>query len=202
MPSGPTDVDSSFLTKKIGPLPFWAWAGILFVGVYVYRKYQANAAGTLTATTTASTGVAPPTETLTTAGGTYSGPVNAAPSSITDPTAAAAGTAPGTGATSPGNGGGTPGQTAATVTTVPSALPSLFNIGGQSYEQIGTITGAGGSYYGSQVSGGAPVYFGSPAGVSQLSGPAAIEQQPVGTNAYVLAQNAGNVSPNQGAAKF
>jgi len=189
-------MDSSFLTKKIGPLPFWAWAGILAVGLYLYRRSTGSSSAT---TSTASTGVSPPTETITTAGGTYTGPVNSAPSSITNP---AAGTAPGTGATSPGNGGGTPGQTDTTVTTAPTSIPDLFTIGGEQYQEIGTITGAGGNYYGYEVGGGAPVYFGNTGGVSQLSGPSAIEAAPVGTDVYVRASDAGNLSPTQSATKF
>jgi hypothetical protein len=160
--------------------------------------------------------VAPPTETITTSGGTYTGPVNSAPASITAPPVSVSGGgslgdlnpgglmvgAPGTGATSPGNGGGTPGQTASTTTTVPTSIPDLFTIGGESYQEIGTITGVGGEYYGNEVSGGAPVYFGNDAGVSQLSGPSAIEAEPVGTNVYVPAADSGAVSATQGAAKF
>jgi len=192
----------NFLTHKLGPLPIWAWAGIALVAVYLYRRYSSGA--TTTATTTASTGVSPPTETITTAGGTYSGPVNAAPSSITNPaqpvsTVTTDSGAPGTGASSPGNGGGTPGQTTATTTTVPSTLPSTVNLGGQSLIPIGTITGAGGQYYGYNVAGGAPVLFQAPgaATAAQLSGPSAIEAEPVGTSVYTLASNPQAVSASQ-----
>jgi len=191
-------MDSSFLTKKIGPLPFWAWAGILAVGLYIWRRQSSSASTATTATTTASTGVAAPTETLTTSGGTYTGPVNAAPSSITNP-------APGTGATSPGNGGSTPGQTSSTTTTVPTTVPntvagpSTVDLGGQSLLDLGSITGAGGQYFGYNVGGGAPVEFQTPGAGSaaQLAGPGGISALPVGTEVYTPASDAGLVSSSQ-----
>lgn len=206
-PPAPSGGEGSFFAKKLGPLPVWAWAGIALLGVYLYRKYTSGSTAT-TATTTASTGTAPPTETITTAGGTYTGPVNAAPGSITNPTTASTtdtgATSPGTGATSPGNGGGTPGQATATTTTVPTGLPGAVNIGGQSLIPIGTITGAGGQYYGYEVGGGAPVLFGPSSGASaaQLNGPAGIEAEPVGTEVYTPASNASAISATQGSAKF
>jgi len=90
-----------FFTRKVGPLPVWAWAAVALVAVYLYRR---STSSSTTASTTASTGVTPPTETITTAGGTYSGPVNAAPSSITNPTTPSPGNT-GTTTVSPGNTG-------------------------------------------------------------------------------------------------
>jgi len=106
----------NILTRKMGPLPIWAWAGIALVAVYLYRRYS-GAASAATTTTAAST--TQPTETLQTAGGTYTGPVGGAPGAVTNPSS----TAPGTGGTSPGNGGGTPGQ-AVTTTSGSFVMPA------------------------------------------------------------------------------
>jgi hypothetical protein len=36
-----------FLTRKVGPLPMWAWLAIFAVGVYIYRKRQAATASSV-----------------------------------------------------------------------------------------------------------------------------------------------------------
>lgn len=45
------------LTRKIGPLPAWAWFGIFVVAIYLYRKHTASAAATSGTSDTSSTGV-------------------------------------------------------------------------------------------------------------------------------------------------
>jgi hypothetical protein len=219
----------SILTRKLGPLPGWAWVAIAVVGIYLYRK-MTNTAATGSSTVPTAAVAAAPTESVTLpSGASYSGPAgvdlsgllnappagtaNAPTGTVSAPTEtitlpngasysgpsggpdvgilAASGPAPGTAAPAPGNGGGTPGQTAAP--TAAFAYPTA-DIGGQSYVDLGTITGAGGQYFGGNVAGGAPVYFGGPSGVSQLAGPAAIAAQPVGTEVYTPTQYQGLVS--------
>ena len=101
----------SFFTHKVGPLPVWAWVAIGAGVLYVYRKYAAGSSSSSSANTSANTALAAqlaaaqagqnaPTETITTAGGTYTGPAGNAPSSIYNPTP------PAPAATSPTPGGG------------------------------------------------------------------------------------------------
>ena len=98
----------NILTKKMGPLPGWGWLVVFGVAYYLYKKYKA---GSTTAATTAAP-LATPTETLQTAGGTYTGPVGGAPGSVTNP--GGGGGTPGDGGPTPGNGGTTPSGTAPT----------------------------------------------------------------------------------------
>jgi hypothetical protein len=63
--------------------------------------------------------------------------------------------------------------------------PRTITIGPSIYVLLGQITGPGGQYSGYNVRDDSPVYFGSPtSGVSQLSGPSAIADEPVGTDVY------------------
>lgn len=75
------------LTKKLGPLPVWGWIAAVIVGYLVYKKYSANKATTAATTGTATT----PTETVTTSGGTYTGPVGSVPQAISNPNGASGG---------------------------------------------------------------------------------------------------------------
>jgi hypothetical protein len=90
------------LTKKYGPLPGWAWLGIIVVGVYIYRKKAAASTAATGATTGSTTATGVPTETLSYPnGGSYSGPVGYSP---------------------PGLGGSTPGNTGSTFTPPAGAI--------------------------------------------------------------------------------
>jgi hypothetical protein len=74
-------MNSEFFTRKIGPLPMWGWLAIAVVGIYIYRKRAGASSGTATGLSTTSL---PPqaTETVTTAGGTYTGPVGGTPPGV------------------------------------------------------------------------------------------------------------------------
>ncbi len=98
----------SFFQKKVGPLPMWGWIAVAVVGIYLYRRYSSGTASTAATTAAATT---TPTESLTTAGGTYSGPVGYAPPGVASgggqPNSPAAYTPP-TGEAQSGAGYGTP----------------------------------------------------------------------------------------------
>ena len=155
------------LTQKFGPLPLWGWLAIGAVALYVYRKnssggssssaaQQAAAAQLAAAQQAATYSASTPTETLTTAGGTYSGPAGYAPGSVANPGNTT--TTPGTTSTAtPGSGGNsTPGY-------------GEESIGGQQYVTLGTLN-PGGSYSGYNVGGNAPVYFLTPGSTTPLLG--------------------------------
>jgi hypothetical protein len=91
----------NFLTKKAGPLPVWGYIVVAVAAYLIYKKLSGS--GTSSAGTAATTGTAAPaTETITTPGGTYTGPSQGGiPESITNPTP----TPGSTGAPTPGSGG-------------------------------------------------------------------------------------------------
>jgi hypothetical protein len=99
-------MDTSMLTRKIGPLPLWAWGAIAVVGLLYLRKKSAGSSAVGTSTTSLP---ALATETVTTAGGTYTGPVGGAPPGVYY------------------GGGSTPGNTGATFS--PPTGESLTGIG-------------------------------------------------------------------------
>src|ERR1035437_3363563 len=62
----------NIFTKKIGPLPGWAWAAIGLGGLYLWKKHQASTAA---ATTTATPSASLPTSDVTAPSGYgYQGP--------------------------------------------------------------------------------------------------------------------------------
>ena len=145
-----------FLTRKVGPLPVWAWIAIGGAVLYVYRRSQASSSSSSNSSqalaaqlAAAQAGQTVPTESLTTSGGTYSGPAGQAPPSITNPGPSTPGGGGGTGTPTPGGGSSGPGY-------------GTTSVGGMSYVNLGTITGAGGAYSGYNVGGGAPVYYLTP----------------------------------------
>jgi hypothetical protein len=62
------------LTKKIGPLPGWAWAGIVFGGYYLWKKHQASAAAATPATTATPAASLPTSDVTAPSGYGYQGP--------------------------------------------------------------------------------------------------------------------------------
>jgi hypothetical protein len=113
----PAKSGGSGLTKKFGPLPAWGWIVVAIVAYYLYQK-MSGGGGLVGSSSTASTGVAPPTATESFPGGySYSGPASGAAAfqqGVLGATGASGGqgaTSPGQGAvgTSPGSGAGTPG---------------------------------------------------------------------------------------------
>lgn len=76
LPAGGGGLKSA-LTRKLGPLPTWAWAGIGVGGILVYKWYKdrqaANSSTSSTGTTAAATPAVAPTPTYTTGGGGSSG---------------------------------------------------------------------------------------------------------------------------------
>lgn len=62
------------LTKKIGPLPGWAWAGIALGGFYFYRYRKAQAAASSSATTATPAASLPTSDTTAPSGYAYQGP--------------------------------------------------------------------------------------------------------------------------------
>ena len=127
----------SFFTNKVGPLPMWGWIAVAVVGVIIYRKVSGSGSGSSSTSGTTSASdqaallnsqAAADYASLTTAGGSYSGPVGGAPTSITDPTTTTTTTSTGTD-TGTSSGGGsttvaTPGPTAAAPT--PGATPASY----------------------------------------------------------------------------
>jgi hypothetical protein len=114
------------LTRKIGPLPGWAWAAVAVGGYYLWKKRQAAAAASSAATPTTST--ATPT------------PVAAAPS--------------GYGYQGPGTGGGNygyqvpTGATAATASSYTAPTGQTIQAGGYGPQSgQGTVTDAQGNVY-------------------------------------------------------
>lgn len=171
------------LTRKIGPLPVWGWAGVAVLGILVVRYIQnRNSSATPSSanyTATVPSTYTEPTATLSTPSGfSYSGPLSGLQALLP------------TGALSSTN-GSTSGPT--NPPTVSSGLPpvnaanypSIVKFGQYSpsdYTQIGSITGPGGQYTGQNVSGGAPVYASGYGGFTQGFNPATL---PVGTGIYI-----------------
>jgi hypothetical protein len=137
--TGPSSAGSG-LTKKIGPLPVWGYIAAIVIGYIIYKKYTAQTSASTSTSTTAQTAaeyqamLAAQQETLTTPGGTYTGPVGGAPSSITNPSGSGSSTAtpaasgasttpstPGSSATSPN----TPGSTGG----IPTSPQTFYNTG-------------------------------------------------------------------------
>jgi hypothetical protein len=143
------DGDGSFFTRKVGPLPLWGWVAVALVGWYLYKKYSSGSTSSVLSGTTSSTSV--PTETLTTPGGSYSGPVGQAPPSVTNP--------------SPGNPSG-PATSPGSTGTAAFTPPTNAQLVGSGYlessgpgSQGNSITDAAGNQY---------LYVSSPAQLSVL----------------------------------
>jgi hypothetical protein len=112
------------LTKKIGPLPGWAWAAIGIGGFYLYKKYKASSSAATTAATTATPAATTPTsDTTAPSGYGYQGPGVGTGGSGPVPTGA-------TGRTSRHHSGvGSPttsGTTPATAVTAATTSPQIF----------------------------------------------------------------------------
>jgi hypothetical protein len=202
-PPVPTKGGGSFLTKKFGPLPMWAWAGLAVGGYLIYRMRKASEAASTAASSTTASGTSTPTE-LT--------PVQSAGTGYTSG---------GSGYTGGGGSGNTPAgyqyqgpgvgtgsigavPTGATaVTSAASAAPAApatgygtSTFGGVPYITLGTIVGPGGAYSGYNVGGGAPVFYATP-GSSNLQTnltPAAVAALPGGTQVFTPQGYAGAVS--------
>jgi len=76
--AGAAGAKGNVLTRKIGPLPGWAWAALGIGGFYLWKKHQASTAAASTAATTASTGdngaALPTSDTTAPSGYAYQGP--------------------------------------------------------------------------------------------------------------------------------
>lgn len=64
----------NILTKKIGPLPGWAWAAIGLGGLYLWKKHQAAAAATSSTTTATPAASLPISDVTAPSGYGYQGP--------------------------------------------------------------------------------------------------------------------------------
>ena len=191
----------SFFTNKVGPLPMWGWIAVAVVGIIIYRKVSGGGSSSSTSGTTSASDqaallnaqAAADYASLTTAGGSYSGPVGGAPTSITDPTTSTtstgatggtvtAGTPPETTTPGPTASAPTPGATPASylALTSPAAIQGDINAG-QTLYQSGTEAQAW------------DLANGTPAGQSlpdpnqyyALSGPAAVALGASGKPVYV-----------------
>ncbi len=143
--TGPSSAGSG-LTKKIGPLPVWGYIAAIVIGYIIYKKYTAQTSASTSTSTTAQTAaeyqamLAAQQETLTTPGGTYTGPVGGAPSSITNPSGS--GSASSTGSSTGGGGStwagtipSTPGSSSTSPNTpgstggIPTSPQTFYNTG-------------------------------------------------------------------------
>lgn len=52
----PDEMGGNFFTKMLGPLPVWAWAGLLLVGVVMYYFWQKKQTSSASSSTTAGAG--------------------------------------------------------------------------------------------------------------------------------------------------
>jgi hypothetical protein len=77
-PTKPPAKGGSILTRKLGPLPGWAWIGIGVGAFYLWKKHEASSAASTTAATTASSGdngaALPTSDTTAPSGYAYQGP--------------------------------------------------------------------------------------------------------------------------------
>lgn len=64
----------NILTKKIGPLPGWAWAAIGLGGLYLWKKHQASSAASTAATTATPAASLPTSDVTAPSGYGYQGP--------------------------------------------------------------------------------------------------------------------------------
>jgi hypothetical protein len=62
------------LTKKFGPLPGWAWAGLGVLGFYIYKQRKASEASTAAATTATPAADLPTSDATAPSGYAYQGP--------------------------------------------------------------------------------------------------------------------------------
>jgi hypothetical protein len=126
--AGAAGAKGNVLTRKIGPLPGWAWAAVAVGGYYLYKKYKGSStAASTTAATTASTGdngaALPTSDTTAPSGYAYQGPGVGSGGSGAVPTGAM-------GRTSRHHSGvGSPtttGTTPATAVTAATTSPQIF----------------------------------------------------------------------------
>lgn len=144
MAAAPTPTKGgNVLTKKLGPLPGWAWVLAAVGGYYLYKKRQAAAAASTTGTTAATTSTAASTPTASgysgpgTSGGEYGYQV---PTGAVASTASAYAAPTGETLTS---GGGYQSVNGAAVTDAQGNVYTPV----QSGQQAGLITGGGGTLY-------------------------------------------------------
>ena len=125
------------LTKKLGPLPVWAWAAVAFIGLWWYRSKTATTSGT----GTGSVGPAPVTPQAQT--------VLQPGESVYDPNSGQLTTAPGGSVSSPdssGGGGGsinTGSDIAASIDALTTAIAALENTQGGTTSTPGGGSGVG-----------------------------------------------------------
>ena len=72
--AGAKGAQGNVLTKKIGPLPGWAWAAIAIGGLYLWKKHQAAAASSSAATTATPAASLPISDQTAPSGYGYQGP--------------------------------------------------------------------------------------------------------------------------------
>jgi hypothetical protein len=127
------------LTKKLGPLPGWAWAALGVGAFYLWKKHEASSAASTTAATTASSGdngaALPTSDTTAPSGYAYQGPGVGTGGSGPVPTGAMAHTHHGRGS---GVASTSPNVTPASPTTAITPEPSLIATG----PPAGSVTAA------------------------------------------------------------
>ena len=138
MAPAPAPSAGGMFTHKVGPFPLWVWLVVGGGVLYVYRKSTSGSSSSTAAqnaaTLAAAGNVTPQTETITTPGGTYTGPAGGAPSSIYNPSSGVATSTPG-GASGPavgaysGSGFLPPGAAAADIGTNPGTMTATDQTG-------------------------------------------------------------------------
>ena len=138
----PSKAGGSVLTRKFGPLPGWAWAGLGVAGFFIYKQRKAAAAAAAgTSSTTATPSASLPTSAVTAPSGYgYQGP--------------GVGGGGGSGPSWWGTGtptGATGGVTSPAVVTAPNTRPAdtgpSTTLQGSGYTSPGLVTGTGGGQY-------------------------------------------------------
>jgi hypothetical protein len=139
----------NILTRKLGPLPGWAWVGIAFGGYYLWKKRQAAAAAASTAPSTSTAASLPGYVSSGGSGYGYQGPGVGYGGSGAIPTGATAATSssytPATGQTQSGSGYDVGGAQGSTNNSVTSSGGGVYNqIGGS---QLSALQAAGQTVY-------------------------------------------------------
>lgn len=73
-PPAPAKGGGNILTRKFGPLPGWAWAGLGVLGYYIYKQRKASAAAAASTSTATPTSTLPGTSSAAPSGYGYQGP--------------------------------------------------------------------------------------------------------------------------------
>lgn len=201
----PTKQNNIF-TRKLGPLPGWAWVAGGVVVVYVYLAHRKGAGGANAAdgTPTGTTLAGVPVVSTEVPSSYEQGASDQAVANLISALAAQiqANTSPGNPAAppaSPGNTGNPGVQPSPVVAIDYSTLPRvnsadypMIGTAGMGYDPIGSITGPGGAFEGENVAGGAPVYaFINGQYVQDFN----TKTLPVGTQLYVPSQFGSYIIP-------